>query len=91
MAVVWDEPKRRANLAKHGLDFADFEEAFGLAGFKAYPARASRTGRIRYTLIGTWKERLVVAAIVSPLGSDAIALVSLRPANSKERERYASP
>ena len=23
MKVVWDEAKRRANLKKHGLDFAD--------------------------------------------------------------------
>jgi uncharacterized protein len=24
----WDEPKRQANLAKHGLDFADAEKVF---------------------------------------------------------------
>lgn len=28
MKVVWDEPKRLANLDKHGLDFADLTEAF---------------------------------------------------------------
>jgi uncharacterized DUF497 family protein len=32
MKIVWDEPKRQINLAKHGLDFVDlsvefFEEA----------------------------------------------------------------
>jgi uncharacterized DUF497 family protein len=26
--IVWDEPKRLANLDKHGLDFADLNEAF---------------------------------------------------------------
>jgi uncharacterized DUF497 family protein/uncharacterized protein (DUF4415 family) len=26
--IVWDEPKRLANLEKHGLDFADLDEAF---------------------------------------------------------------
>jgi uncharacterized DUF497 family protein len=25
---TWDEPKRQANLAKHGLDFADAEKVF---------------------------------------------------------------
>jgi uncharacterized protein len=26
--IVWDEPKRLANLDKHGLDFADLNETF---------------------------------------------------------------
>jgi uncharacterized protein len=27
--IVWDEPKRLANIAEHdGLDFADLDEAF---------------------------------------------------------------
>ena len=28
MKIVWDEPKRRSNLATHGLDLAD-AESFG--------------------------------------------------------------
>ena len=28
--IVWDEPKRQANLADRGLDFADLDEAFFL-------------------------------------------------------------
>lgn len=28
MNIVWDEPKRLANLDKHGLDFADLNEIF---------------------------------------------------------------
>jgi uncharacterized DUF497 family protein len=28
MKIVWDEPKRLANMDKHGLDFADLTEAF---------------------------------------------------------------
>jgi uncharacterized protein len=28
MKIVWDEPKRFANLDKHGLDFADLNESF---------------------------------------------------------------
>jgi uncharacterized protein len=26
--IVWDEPKRLANLEKHGLGFAELDEAF---------------------------------------------------------------
>jgi hypothetical protein len=28
LIITWDEPKRLQNLAKHGLDFAEFEVGF---------------------------------------------------------------
>ena len=28
MEILWDEPKRLANIKKHGLDFADLNETF---------------------------------------------------------------
>jgi uncharacterized protein len=28
MLIFWDEPKRLANLARHGFDFTDLDEAF---------------------------------------------------------------
>ena len=33
MKIVWDEPKRLANLEKHGLDFADLTEVFFVRGY----------------------------------------------------------
>jgi hypothetical protein len=88
MRILWDEPKRRANLAKHGFDFADFEIGFSFERFLAFPTRPSRTGRTRYRLVGTLFGDPVVVAIVSPLGSEAVAIVSLRLANVKERTAY---
>jgi uncharacterized DUF497 family protein len=88
MKIVWDEPKRLANLDKHGLDFADFEECFSWDDFLVFPVRPSRTGRARHQMIGTLADELVVVAIVSPLGTEALSLVSLRPASGKERTRY---
>ena len=85
MTAVWDEAKRQANLLKHGLDSAEFETAFDGEDAVYLPAQPSRTGRIRYKIIGRWRDRLVVVVIVSPLGAEAIALVSLRYANPKER------
>jgi uncharacterized DUF497 family protein len=32
MRIVWDEPKRETNLAKHGLDFAAFADGFDFDG-----------------------------------------------------------
>lgn len=86
--IVWDEPKRPANLVKHDLDFADFEAGFDFAMALAVPAKPSQTRRARSKLIGSLHGRLVVAAIVSPLGTEALALINLRPASAWERMLY---
>jgi uncharacterized DUF497 family protein len=39
-------------------------------------------------MIGELNGELVVVAVVSSLGSEALSLVSLRPASSKERRLY---
>lgn len=88
MLIVWDEAKRLANVIKHGLDFAAFEEAFGFDGAKAYATRSSRTGVERFLLVGRWNDGTIVVAILSPLGSEALSLVSLRVASRKERDAY---
>jgi uncharacterized DUF497 family protein len=86
--IVWDEPKRLANLVKHDLDFAEFEAGFDFATAVAVPAKSSQTGRPRSKLIGSLHGRLVVAAIVSQLGTEALALVGFRPASSLKRMLY---
>ncbi len=92
MTIIYDESKRQANIAKHGFDFSEFEVAFSFDRFVTLPAKTSRTGRIRFTLVGirftlvgTWKGATVVVAIVSPPGTEAVSLVSIRHANAKER------
>ncbi|MCJ2105103.1 BrnT family toxin [Methylobacterium sp. E-041] len=86
MTTTWDEPKRRANLAKHGYDFdASFDGETALIR----PTRPSRTGRARYMLIGDWNGERVVVVVASPLGNEALSLVSLRTADPREREAYA--
>lgn len=45
MMIVWDEPKRQTNLAKHGLDFADLDEAFFLSSL-VVPAKRTATWRL---------------------------------------------
>ena len=89
MTTTWDEPKRRANLAKHGYDFADFDASFDGETALIRPTRPSRTGRARYMLIGDWNGERVVVVVASPLGNEALSLVSLRTADPREREAYA--
>ncbi len=88
MLLVWDEPKRAANLVKHGLDFARFEDGFDIAGAVRFRAAPSRTGRERFGLIGWLDDEMVIVTILSPLGTEALAIISMRSASIAERERY---
>ena len=87
MRVVWDEPKRESNLAKHGLDFADARDRFVFEDSVILASRAGSDGRPRFLSIGPLDGR-VVAVVISPLGSEALSLISLRPASRRERRIY---
>ncbi len=53
MIIVWDEPKRLANIDKHGLDFADLSLEF----FERALIRPAKRGSCRPS--GGWRmERL---------------------------------
>jgi uncharacterized DUF497 family protein len=84
--VVWDEHKRSQNVARHGIDLAEvelFDWQTALIGRTYSGAR----GQPRYKAVGLLAGRLV-GFIFSPLGSEAISAISLRPASRKERRDY---
>ena len=77
MIIVWDEPKRLANIDKHGIDFADIPLEFfetALIGM----AKGSR-----WFALGQIGMAVVVIFVV--LGSEGISIVSARPASRRER------
>jgi hypothetical protein len=82
MKIVWDETKRLSNIEVHGLDFADATEFDWLSAI-VLPSHANR-----YRAIGLLSEKLVVALIFKPLGTEAISIISLRPASKSERKMY---
>lgn len=84
--LQWDEFKRRANLDKHGLDFKDVED-FDWAGAMVGPARPSRFGGKRLKAVGYFDGDLV-AVIFALLGSEAISVISFRPAGDNERKAF---
>ena len=88
MVIIWDEPKRLANLLKHGLDFAMFADDFDFGTFAILETRRSVNGKVRWKMIGEMGGAKIVAAIVSPLGREAISIISLRRANPIERRLY---
>ena len=87
MRTVWDAPKRERNLKQHRLDFAEIGAYFNFSEAVVVSTYSGRSGRVRLKAIGTLKNRLVVL-VFSPLGGEAISLISLRPANKKERKLY---
>lgn len=76
---LWDEPKRLANLAKHGLDFADV----ALFHWDSAVMQESHSGRFK--AVGRFANGTAVV-IFATLGAEAIFIVSFRPANAKERK-----
>ncbi|WP_288804629.1 BrnT family toxin [uncultured Novosphingobium sp.] len=77
MIIVWDEPKRIANLAKHGIDFADICEEF----FATAVVGEAKAGR--HFAIGEMNGVIVV--IFAVLCTEGVSIISARPANKKER------
>jgi uncharacterized protein len=83
MRFEWDEPKRLANLAKHGLDFLDADLIFRAALY-SYPSE--RPGEDRWVTVGLLEGREV--ALVWTARGDAIRLISFRRARREETRQY---
>jgi len=82
----WDEAKREASLAKHGVDFAaveDFDWRRAVVEFD----RRRNYGEEREIAVGWIGTRLHVLIFTRRAG--AIRIVSLRKANDREVRRHA--
>jgi uncharacterized protein len=82
--VEWDEAKRLANVAKHGLDFGDADLLFG----NPYLVAPARTvpDETRWLAVGTIDD-IYVTAIFTRRG-DTIRIISMRRARDGERKRH---
>jgi uncharacterized DUF497 family protein len=82
---TWDEPKRQANLGKHGLDFADAEKVF------AGPMVLFEDTRIDYgeqRMIGVGLLDYFVVLIVHVENEETIRIISMRKADDNETDLY---
>ena len=82
----WDEAKNRANLRKHGLDFADAEEMFR-GGFFYEPDTREDYGENRWTGLGMIRERIAHVVFVER-GMETVRVISLRKASRRECKEY---
>jgi uncharacterized DUF497 family protein len=78
MKIVWDQPKRIANLELRGLDFAMVTLPF-FETAQILPAKKDR-----FLAVGLISGR-PYAVIFKPLGTEALSIISLRLASPKER------
>lgn len=88
MKIIWDEPKRLANIEKHGFDFADidgFDWENAIIEKSLTEAESSRFKAIGYFRDGT------MAVVFATVGTEAISIISFRRASSKERRRLPWP
>ena len=84
MKIGWGEPKRLANLDKHGMDFADLNEAF----FDNALVIKSHNKSKRWVAIGV-NIRGIIVVVFARLGRAAVSIISMRPASRNERKLYA--
>lgn len=77
MKIMWDEPKRLANMERHGLDFRDLGAEFFLGSL----VRPAKQGR--FQAIG----RLggIISVVFARLGTEGVSVISMRPASPSER------
>ncbi|MET3900115.1 uncharacterized DUF497 family protein [Devosia sp. UYZn731] len=81
--LVYDEAKRLQNIAKHGYDFALLRPEFFLSAV----VLGAHSGRRK--AIGEVDGQVVITVVHAVLGTEAISIVSMRPASRKERATYA--
>ena len=84
--LIWDETKREANLAKHGLDFAD--AAWVLESDIRLDVIVVRNNEERTQSFAYVFDRLAVLTLVHVAREDAARIVSFRPASEAESESY---
>ena len=79
----WDEGKRRANLAKHGLDF---EDAVLALDEDAYLYRSTWQDEERWIAVCQEDARLI--AVVFTMRGSVCRIISVKVARRNERRKY---
>ncbi len=82
----WDETKRLANLAKHGLDFSD--AGLVLGSRYRFDIQVLRNAESRTMSFSYVMNRLAVLTVVHVDREGVMRIVSFRPASEIETEVY---
>lgn len=86
MKFEWDEAKRKANVRKHGVDFADasriFEQEYVVIEDERFDYRESR-----FVAFGFLLGEVVVVAYALP-NEDTVRVISMRKATTHETRNF---
>jgi len=85
MKYEWDKQKRKANIRKHGFDFADTAKVFDGNTLTMLDDR-KEYGEERFVTVGLLKG--VVVVIVHTEGEELIRIISMRKATKNEEINY---
>ena len=86
MNFTWLEPKRQANLKKHGFDFADAEQVFNGPTFTVEDSR-HYGGEQRFNSTGFLG--IAIVTICHTETAEEIRIISMRKAESHEVDTLA--
>lgn len=86
MRFEWDERKRRANLAKHGLDSADVTE-FDWENATWSEDKSENFGELRVRSIAPFRGKLAFIAWTER-ENGVFRIISFRPATAFEKKVY---
>ncbi len=84
--LIWDEAKREANLAKHGLDFAD--ATLVLKSAYRLDVRVVRANEARIQSFAYVFDVLAVLSLAHTARDGETRIISFRRASADEREAY---
>ena len=85
MKILWDEAKRRTNLRKHALDFADSERVFAGITCTIEDGRFDY-GEQRFVTLGMLRDTVVVMSHTET--PREIRIISMRKATRNEQTFY---
>ena len=85
MQFEWDEAKRRANLEKHGVDFADLEE-FDWTSRVVFRDERKDYREMRFLILAGFLGG--VHSVTFTVRGTAYRIISFRRASRKEVRRY---
>jgi len=85
MRFEWDENKRKTNLKKHGIDFAEVWQVFENEIATDIDGK-SNYGETRYFTLGLFGG--VIVAVSHTENDDTIRLISVRKAEKYEEQIY---
>jgi uncharacterized protein len=87
LAFEWDERKANANLAKHGVGFAEAATVFADPLSLTIPDPAHSASEDRFVILGLSHQNRLVVVVFTERG-DTIRVISARRATKKERRTY---